>query len=261
VDEALVSELESAIADNGALVVRAQKYRRGAGPEGAALLRAALALGDEARRLHRREALDAAAAGRLLADSRALTARLRALIAEIRAGGDYRAALAAYRAGDRPALARLLPEIFAGLEVTSAPDELFAALACLRRGRLRPAADVVAEVLSARVEGLAGEGDDLSPGADADLPAVTLRAEAPADESLVLRVPGAALPAPLLRLVESGEYLVHVARLPVPGAVRLASQFASEEDLRLELAPADYARWRDAVARALGAAGVPVTDR
>jgi len=83
VDEGLVTELESAIADSGALVVRAQKYRRGAGPEGAALLGAALALGDEARRLHRRDALDAAAAAHLLAGARALAERLQALLAEV----------------------------------------------------------------------------------------------------------------------------------------------------------------------------------
>ena len=145
-DEGLVTELESAIADSGALVVRAQKYRRGAGPEGAALLGAALALGDEARRLHRRDALDAAGTARLLAEARALAERLRALLDEVRAGPDYRAAVAAHRAGDRAALARLLPAIFAGLEPAPAPGDFFAALAWLRRGRPRPAEEVVGEV-------------------------------------------------------------------------------------------------------------------
>jgi len=257
VDEALVTELESAIADGGALVVRAQKYRRGAGPEGAALLGATLALGDRARRLHRQGGLDALAAGRLLGEARSLAAGLGRLVAEVRAGADYQAALAAHRAGDRAALARLLPRVFAGLEPAPPPGDLFAPLAWLRRGRLRPAGDVVAEVLAARSEGLAGEGDDLSPGADADLPAVTLRAETPPDEPLVLRLPAAALPVPLLRLVESGEYLVHAARLPAPVSVQLAARLESDEDFRLELTPADYARWRDAVAQALVAAGVP----
>ncbi len=257
-DEGLVTELESAIADSGALVVRAQKYRRGAGPEGAALLGAALALGDEARRLHRRDALDAAAAAHLLAEARALAERLQALLAEVRAGVDYRAAVVAHRAGDRTTLARLLPAIFAGLEPAPAPGDLFAALAWLRRGRPRPAEEVVGEVLAARAEGLAGEGDDLSPGADPELPAVTLRSDALPAEPLVLRLPAAALPAPVLRLVESGDYLVHAARLPAPVALRLAARLETDEDLRVELAPADYARWRDAVARALAAAGVPV---
>ena len=257
-DEDLVSELESAIADTGALVVRAQKYRRGAGPEGAALLGAALALGDEARRLHRREALDGAAARRLLARAHALAERLRALLGEVRAGADYRAAVAAHRTGDRASLARLLPAIFAGLELAPAPGDLFTPLAWLRRGRLRPPEDVVGEVLAARAEGLEGEGDDLSPGADSELPAVTLRSDPPAAEPLVLRLPAAALPAPLLRLVDSGEYLVHTARLAAPFALRVAARFESDEDLRAALAPADWARWRDALARGLAAAGVPV---
>src|SRR5438067_8540293 len=109
-----------------------------------------------------------------------------------------------------------------------------------------------------RAEGLAGEGDDLSPGADPELPAVMLRSDAPPAEPLVLRLPAAALPAPVLRLVESGEYLVHAVRLPAPFALRLAARLESDEDLRVALAPADYTRWRDVLARALAAAGVPV---
>jgi len=241
--------------------VQAQKYRRGAGPEGAALLGAALALGDEARRLHRRDALDAAAATRLLVEARALAERLRAFLADVRAGEDYRAAVAAHRAGERAALVRLLPAIFAGLEPAPPPGDLFAPVAWLRRGRLRTVEDVVAEVRSARREGLAGEGDDLSPGADPELPAVTLRRDAPPDEPLVLRLPAAALPDPLVRLVESGEYLLHAARVQAPFALRLAARLETDEDLRVALAPGDYERWRDAVARALAVAGVPIDPR
>src|SRR5439155_25133075 len=101
--------------------------RRGAGPEGAALLGAALALGDEARRLHRRDALDAAGAARLLAEARALAERLRALLDEVRAGPDYPAAVAAHRAAERAALARPLPAIFPGLERPPAPADPLAA--------------------------------------------------------------------------------------------------------------------------------------
>src|SRR5437867_11118645 len=161
-DEGLVTQLESAIADTGALVLRAQKYRRGAGPEGAALLGAALALGDEARRLHRRDALDAAAAAHLLAEARALAEQLRVLLAEVRADADYRAAVAAHRAGDRAVLARLLPAILAGLEPAPAPGDLFATLAGLRRGRLRLAGDGGAEVPPPRTQGLAAGGRDLA---------------------------------------------------------------------------------------------------
>src|SRR5207245_6662238 len=138
----------------------------------------------------------------------------------------------------RATLVRLLPAIFAGLEPALAPGDLFAALPWLRRGRPRPAEEVVGEVLAARAEGLAGEGDDLSPGADPELPAVTLRDDAPPAEPLVLRLPAAALPSPVLRLVESGEYLVPAARLPAPFALRLPARLDSAEALRYPPTPA-----------------------
>jgi hypothetical protein len=154
VDEALVTELESAIADAGALVVRVRKYRRGAGTDGARLLREALALGDLARRLHRRDALDANATGRLLAQARTIAGQLGALIAATRDAPEYRSAVAAHRAGDAVALGRLLPAVFAELDTVPSPPDLFAPLAALRRSRLRDAADIVAEVLAARANGL-----------------------------------------------------------------------------------------------------------
>jgi hypothetical protein len=260
VDETLVSELESAVADTGALLVRLQKYRRGQGPEGDALAREALALGDAARRLHRRRALDAPAARRLLADAHALAVRLHALLAAVRDAPDYRAAVAAHARGDHVALSSALPAIFAGIEPSSATGDLFVPIAWLRRGRLRPVPDVVSDVVAARTEGLAAEGDDLSAGADADLPAVTLLADPPPGEPVVLRVPPRTIAAPLNRLLETGELLVHAARLPVPAAsVRLADRLELDDEvLRVEISPAEYTAHRDALAAALAAAGVPV---
>ena len=216
-----MSELESAIADTGALLVRAQKYRRGASAEGGGLVREALALGDTARRLHRRGALDDAGVGSLLAEARALAGRLRALIAAVRGAPDYREAVRAHAAGDHATLAGILPTIFSGLDAAPVRVDLFTPVAWLRRGRLRPVSDVVGDVVQARTQGLLGEGDDLSPGADAELPAVALRPDATAEEPVILRLPAAALPAPALRLEESGDHLIHAARLRGPMAVRL----------------------------------------
>jgi hypothetical protein len=260
VDDALVTELETAIADTGALLVRAQKYRRGAGPEGAALLREALALGDAARRLHRQEALDAAAARRLLAEAHALAARVRTLLAAIREAPAYRTAVAAHAAGDQARLAGALPAIFAGLEAVARPPDLFSPLAWLRRGRPRAVADIVAEVTQACAEGLAAEGDDLSPGADAELPAVTLAGERPADEPLALRLPAATLKAPVYRLADTGEYLVYIPRLRAPLAVLLSTELRIDEQLRVESAPSDYERYRADLRAALVAAGITVED-
>lgn len=250
-----MSELEAAITDVGTLLVQVQKYRRGAGDEGHALRRDALALGDAARRQNRRGALDAAASRGLLSDAQALVARLRALLAAIRSMPAYGAAITAHAAGDQDALAQLLPGIFTDLEPVPPTPDLFQAIAWRRRGRPRPAADLVAEVVRARDEGLAAEGDDLSPGTDASLVAVVLRAEPPLDEPLVLRVAAGALGLPFYRLTETGEYLLYTSRLRAPLSARLAHALDEGE---IESSPLDYGRYRAELAAALAAAGVPV---
>ena len=120
-----------------------------------------------ARRLHRRDALDRVAGSRLLGEARVLADALRDVLADIQRAPAYRAAVAAHAVADAPALVRLLPEIFAGLEPEPPGADLFIPVAWLRRGRLRPPADVGAEIVQARAAGVPGEGDDVSPGADA----------------------------------------------------------------------------------------------
>jgi hypothetical protein len=251
VDEARVTELEAAIADAGALVVRAQKYRRGAGPEGEALLREALALGDGVRRLHRHGLLDDAAVGGFLAEAAELVARLHALLGAIREGGEYAAAVAAHARGDQAALARVLPLVFAGLEPVAGSRPLFAPIAWRRRNRPRPVADVVAELASARDEGLPGGGDDLSPGTDTRLPAVVLRPEPPRDEPLAIALEAGALRDPVFRLVDTDEHLVYTARLRAPFGVVVAPELPADDD-----DPASYLDWRPALLAALAAAGL-----
>lgn len=254
-----MTELEAAIADTGALLVRAQKYRRGSGPDGATLARQALALGDTARRLHRRDTLDASAAGALLAEARALADALRDFVAEVQRTAEYRAAVAAHAAGDRTTLVRLLPTIFAGLERASEGVDLFLPIPWLRRGRLRPPADVAAEIDAARTAGVPAEGDDVSPGADAALPAVAVMASPPPDDPVVLRVPADARVGPLFRLSDSGDLVVHTARLVVPTAIaRIAERLQLDEQLRVEIDPEAWMHWRTELADALAAAGVPV---
>src|SRR2546430_17211813 len=72
VDEAVVNELEAAIADIGALLVRVRKYRRGQTGAGATLLDEALALRDPAPRLHPHQAPRPAAAPARLREAEAL---------------------------------------------------------------------------------------------------------------------------------------------------------------------------------------------
>ncbi len=251
----MVSELEAAIADTGALLVRAQKYRRGTGDEGAALTGEALALGDRARRLHRHGTLERQAAEGLLAEAGALRERVRAFLAAIHATPEYRTAVSAHAAGDQEALARTLPAIFAGLEPVARPPALFHPIPWLRRGRLRPVADVTAEALRAASEGLEAGGDDLSAGTDAALPAVVLSAEPPPEEAIVLRVEGPAT-LPVYRLEESDEYLIYTPRLRVTPVALLAPSLPTDEQLRVELSPEDYGSFRSELAAALTAVGI-----
>jgi len=256
VDEALVGELEAAIADVGALLVRARKYRRGQTGKGATLLDEALALGDRARRLHRHEALDPAAARVLLTAAAALAARVRGLLSAVRAAPEYRAAVAAHAAGDAAALAAALPVIFVGLEPAPRPPDLFYPLAWQRRGEPRPVAEVVADVQHYRDEGIAAEGDDVAPGTDPELPAVLLLGEAPPDEPVMLRFQSGAFGQPAYRLADTGEFLVYAPRLRAPFTVLLRPTLDTEDD---EGAGA-YPAWHAALAAALATANVPVEE-
>ncbi|HZO07885.1 MAG TPA: hypothetical protein VFC77_00795 [Myxococcota bacterium] len=254
-DEAAVTALEASIADAGALLVRFERYRGGGGPA-ARLRRDALLLGDEARALHRRGGLDGDAARTLLARARELGARIEAALAAVRAAPEYAAAVQAIAAADREQALRLLPEVFAGLVKVPTPAALYQALAWRRRGRPRAVPDLVAEVIRARDEGLAPEGDDLSRGADGMLPAVVLLDTPPDDEPAVLRVDGARIGARILRLDDTDEYLVHVPALRALAGVRVADELPEDE---LEASPVDYGRFRADLIAALERAGVPVT--
>src|SRR5712691_10734223 len=168
----------------GALLVRAEKYRHGTDSGGAALRREALALGDAARRLHRHDALDEAAAERMLAAVAALTERIRALLAAIRHDPDYRAAVAAHAAGDQRTLTRLLPVIFDGLDPVAPPPALFRAVTWRHRGRVRPATDVAASALPVPTYRLADTGDYLAYAPRLRAPFdVLLAADLPAGET------------------------------------------------------------------------------
>jgi len=253
-DDASVTELETAIADVGALLVRAGRYARGAGPEGRTLLREAHALGDAARRLHHRDALDAAAADGLRQRAGTLASRVRELLRGIEASDEYRAAVAAYAAGDQATLARVVATVFADVAPAPTPPALWAYVPWLHRGRPRPADDIVAELRARARDGFVAEGDDLAPGADPRLPAVVLSAEPPPDEPIACRLDAAAVTVPLYRVEPTGELLAYVPRLVVPLAVRLSTT-PPEDQPRLEV---DFPAWRSTLVAALTSAGIPL---
>src|SRR5262249_54790829 len=215
-DDGTADALERAIAEAGGLLVELEKFRAGSGDDLPALRPEVLALGDRARRPHRK-ALLADAARPLLEKGNALVGRLRTALRALRESPTYRAATAAHAAGDHAALARLLPELFEGLELVPEPPPLFHAMSWLRRNRPRPPADVAAEIARLRAEGIEAEGDALERGVDPELPAVPLLDERPAADPVCLRFAPHAPPPAGSRPAHSGHPLAHTRprRAPV----------------------------------------------
>jgi hypothetical protein len=247
--------LEALIADVGHLLVQMEKFRAHREPEARALRADCLAIGDRARRAHRRGTLDAALAGALAADAARALARARAWLVACRDRPAYRAAVAAHARADWPTLAATLPDVFDGLAATTPPVALYAPVAWQRRGRPRPPVEVAEDCARLAREGLAGEGEPDVPGADPALPAVVLRGEPPLGEPACLVVGGGDLPPCVLRLEATGDYLVPARRLVVRVAVRLARDDAELDEWTLD--PAGY---RAELAAALAARGVAVAD-
>lgn len=256
-DGGIVTRLAAEIADAGALVARLERYRAGTSASALALRAAAFAVGDRARRGHHQSTLDADTAIPLLAEAQAVVRDLRAALDAIRSAPDYAAAVAAHAAGDMATLAVLLPTIFAGLELVDHPCDLYQPV--VWRQRNRPlAADVVADAITAlAADGIPAPIDDLAPGADPDLPAVALADTPPDGEAVVLRLTAADLPAPLCRVTDTGEILVHSAPLRVPFCVLLRTTLTDDE---VERTPVDWQPWRRALRAALRARGLTVGD-
>ena len=251
-DDGTTDALERAITEAGGLLVELEKFRAGSGDDLSALRPEVLALGDRARRLHREDLL-ADAARPLLEEGNALVGRLRTALRALRESPTYRAATAAHAARDHAALARLLPELFEGLELVPEPPPLFHAVSWLRRNRPRPPADVAAEIARLRAEGIEAEGDALARGVDPELPAVPLLDERPTDDPVCLRFAPDALPPAVYRLADSGDHLVHVRLLSAPFEVLVADALDPEEVGEITFDPAPY---RDALLRALRDAGI-----
>jgi hypothetical protein len=255
VDDRLVAELEAEVTHAGTRLVQLEKYRAGMTPESRALRARLLALGDRARRAHHEGTLGDDAAS-LLADARALSRALDAALAAVEASAAHRAAVAAHAAGDLAALATLLPQLFAGVEAVARPPDLHHPAPWLRRGRPRPPAEVAAALAELAATGIPAEADDISPAVDATLPAVAL-SPGPPEEAVTLRFAAAVLPTPLCRVVDSGAFLLHLARLRAPFTVvvRRALDEADREGL-----PVDWPTYRRELRAALAARGLAAAD-
>jgi hypothetical protein len=249
------TRLEVCIADAGALLVQLGRYRARDGAAVAALRPAAMALGDRARRAHHDGTL-AAVAEALLADAEGLVARLREALTAIRSGPEHAAARAAVRMGDRAAIAAAIEKLFADVEVVAHPPTLQQAVPWFRRSRALPPDAVAATIAGIATEGFALDGDDLAPGRDPDLPAAVLLPVVPPGDPVALRVEAVHLPAPLVRLADGDEHLIHGPPLVVPITIVVRERLDDDE---LETTPVDYPRWRDALVTALAGRGLAAT--
>ena len=255
-DDDVVSALEVSIADLGALLVQVDKFRAGDGAEARDLRAACHAIGDRARRAHKRGLLDAALAREIHDDAVAARGALDQWLAGVRASPAHRAAVAALAAHDDAALGTALTALFAGVEAVAPPPVVFHPVGWQRRGRPLPAKDVAAELVRLRAEGLVGDDDVAAPGVDPGLPGIVVTAAPPLGAPVYLVLRDAARPAWALRLVATGDYVVPGALLVAPFAVGLASP--DDEDLdEWTLDPAAY---RDALAAAITARGLPLDD-
>ena len=245
--------LEAALADCGRLLVELETLRGAREGVLPALRAEGLAIGGEARRLHRARGLDdPEVAGALLRRARTLVARGRQAVLELRQAPAYRAAVAAHRAGDHAALARLLPAVLDGLEHVPAPAALLHTVPWLRRNRPRPADAVADDVVAARDHGIEAEDDPAAPGVDPELPAVALAAEIDGGSPVLLRFDGHELPGAVFRLRPSGQLLVHVLVLRAPFEVVLPETLDADELGEISL---DHPRYRRLLADALAARG------
>ncbi len=254
-DDRLVAALEAQVAEAGERLVRLEKYRAGTTAESRALRARLLALGDRARRAHHQGTLGDDAAS-LLAEARALARAFDVALAAIEASAEHRAAVTAHAAGDLTTLAALLPRLFAGVEAVAHPPDLHHPAPWLRRGQPRPPDEVAAALAELAANGIPAAADDTAPGVDTTLPAVVL-APGPPEDAVTLRFAAAALPAPLCRVVDSGEFLLHLARLRAPFTVVVRRRL---DDADREAIPVDWPTYRGGLLAALAAHGLPAAE-
>jgi hypothetical protein len=251
--------VEARIAEIGSLAGEGDRYRLVRSGGGPALLDESLALAREARRLYRRRPDDARAIASVAERLGVVAARYGTLIERARTTADYLAAVAAWHAGDAPALARLIPAVFADVAVTAVGGPLHHPVAIMgRENRPIDPATVAAHVSALAEEGLTPAEPGSGTASDAGLRAVLLYTSwATLDTPLALRLPPGRVGLPLFRVGAADEILVYTARVAGDLEVVLAA-VAPDQDRWPEVG-VDYAAYRDALAIALAAAGHPVT--
>lgn len=205
--------LERAITDAATLLLRLEKYQRGAAADVTGLRRALDRAGARARRSHR--AADDETLAAIAAETHTLVRSLAAILAEVHEGAAYRAAIAAHRRGEYAALRPLLTRIFSGLAPAPQTGPAFAPVPWNGRRGPRSPDEVVAALRETRRTGLSATDDALELGLDPALPAVRLLSTFPDGAPVALRCDLADV-APHALVTRTGAVLIHARSLRVP---------------------------------------------
>jgi hypothetical protein len=251
--------VEAQIAEIGRLAGEGDRYRLVRLGDGPALLDESLALAREARRLHRRQPDDAAALAAIAQRLGTVVTRYAALIQTACTTDEYVAAVAAWQAGDGPALARLIPAVFAEVGLAQTGDFLYYPIAVMGHGN-RPIdpATVAAHAIAVSEEGLTPAEPGSGTASDEALRAILLYpAWSSVDTPLALRLTAGAVALPFFQLRAAHEILVYAPRLSARFDIAVAATMPDQE--RWPEVGVDYVEYRDALAAALAAAGRPAT--
>lgn len=250
-----VAEAADLIRAVGTCAQHARRYRALAAPIAEPIFDRALELGSDVRRGARGPEPGPPLAA-AIAELRALLARGEAAIAGVRAGAEYRSAAAAFAAGDVAAVARVAPDVFAGVMPRPPGGTLYWPVPLGRRGGgehfITPGA-CADRVHRIATDGLSSPEEAPDLGGDDTIRPVMLGEEHDASDSPIALAFDAARLPPLCRLDDGGLALLYAPHVRAPLAVHAVADVGDEW---WRIRPDAYRQYLDELGRELGARGL-----
>jgi hypothetical protein len=187
----------------------------------------------------------------------ALADRARNMLAELIESRTYRDLVAALEAGDGQTAARLVPEVFDGVEAVRPSGPLYLPLSPKRGEKMIDPAVAADRIATMAHEGIEPQHSP-GPGADAKIQPIRFYEQlAGLDSPLLVVVAGEHLPEPSFRATELGEILVYRQRISLPFSVGLRA--ASPDDW-LEVRGGGYESYRERCRELCAARGIAITE-
>jgi len=198
-----------------------------------------------------------AAAARLEEEMEALATRARGMLDALTTSAAYRELLSALGRDDGPTAARLISEVFEGVEPARPSGPLYLPLSP-KRGEPLLDPSIAAE----RIAGMTREGIEPQhapgPGADANVQPIRFYEElAGLDSPILVVVHGEDLPEPAFRASALGEMLIYRRRIHVPLTAGLRKE--SPDDW-LEVRAGGYESYRSRCREQITERGIVVTE-